>query len=45
MEDYANEILAEDNLTYFQIIGTSDESDYIEAIREEGGEVRLLPSP
>ena len=35
MEDYANEILAEDNLTYFQIIGTSDESDYIEAIREE----------
>ena len=35
MEDYANDILAEDGLTYFQINGTADEADYIEAIREE----------
>ena len=35
MEDYSNEILAEDNLTYFEIVGSSDEEDYIEAIKEE----------
>ena len=35
LEDYANDILAEDGLTYFQIIGTADEADYIEAIQEE----------
>ena len=35
MEDYANDILAEDGLTYFQIIGTADEADYIEAIQQE----------
>jgi type I restriction enzyme M protein len=35
MEDYANEILAEDNITYHEIIGLADEEDYIEAIKEE----------
>ncbi|WP_373072093.1 type I restriction-modification system subunit M [Sulfurimonas sp.] len=35
MEDYANEILVEDNITYFDIIGSDDEEDYIEAIKEE----------
>ena len=35
MEDYANDILAEDGLTYFQIASTADGADYIEAIREE----------
>jgi type I restriction enzyme M protein len=35
MEDYANDILAEDSLSYFDIIGTADEDDYIEAIQEE----------
>lgn len=35
MEDYANKILVEDNLTYFDIIGTQDEEDYIEAIKDE----------
>jgi len=35
MEDYANEILAEDGVNYFNIIGRADENDYIEAIREE----------
>ena len=35
MEDYANEILAEDELTYFEIVGKAEESDYLEAIQEE----------
>jgi type I restriction enzyme M protein len=35
MEEYANEILLEDNLTYFDITGSEDEEDYIEAIKEE----------
>ena len=35
MEDYANDILAEDGVTYFEIAGTPDEDDYIDAIREE----------
>jgi type I restriction enzyme M protein len=35
MEDYANEILAEDNITYHQITDHADEADYIEAIKEE----------
>ncbi|MCI0501775.1 MAG: type I restriction-modification system subunit M N-terminal domain-containing protein, partial [Epsilonproteobacteria bacterium] len=35
MENYANEILIEDNLTYFEIVGLADEEDYIEAIKEE----------
>ena len=35
MEDYANEILAEDELTYFEIVGKADEADYLEAIQEE----------
>ena len=35
MEDYANEILAEDGVSYFDIIGTADEADYIDAIQEE----------
>ena len=35
MEDYANEILIEDNLTYFEIIGSADEEDYLQAIKEE----------
>lgn len=35
MEDYANEILVEDNLTYFEIIGSTDEEDYLQAIKDE----------
>lgn len=35
MEDYANEILSEDGVTYFQIIGSEDEADYLAAIQEE----------
>ena len=35
MEDYANEILVEDGISYFDIVGTADEADYIEAIQEE----------
>ena len=35
MEDYANEILIEDSLTYFEIIGSSDEEDYLQAIKDE----------
>ncbi len=35
MEDYANEILIEDNLTYFEIVGSPDEEDYLQAIKEE----------
>jgi len=35
MEDYANEILAEDGVSYFDVIGTGNEADYIQAIREE----------
>lgn len=35
MEDYANEILVEDGIGYFDIVGTVDEADYIEAIQEE----------
>lgn len=35
MEDYANEILVEDNLTYFEIIGSADEEDYLQAIKDE----------
>jgi len=35
MEEYANNILVEDNLTYFDIIGAKDEEDYLEAIKEE----------
>ena len=35
MEDYANKILAEDELTYFEIVGKADEADYLEAIQEE----------
>ncbi|MGJ0328188.1 type I restriction-modification system subunit M [Aliarcobacter cryaerophilus] len=35
MEDYANEILVEDGKTYFEIIGSKDEEDYISAIKEE----------
>ena len=35
MEDYANEILAEDGVSYFDIIGAADEDDYLEAIQEE----------
>ena len=38
MEDYANEILAEDGVSYFDIIGTADEDDYIDAIQEEATE-------
>ncbi len=35
MEDYANEILIEDSLTYFEIIGSTDEEDYLQAIKDE----------
>ena len=35
MEDYANEILIEDSLTYFEIIGSADEEDYLQAIKDE----------
>ena len=35
MEDYANEILKEDGVTYFEIIGKPEEADYLEAIQEE----------
>lgn len=35
MLDYANEILLEDGVTYFDIIGKPDEEEYIEAIKEE----------
>jgi len=35
MEDYANEILKEDGVTYFDIIGKSEEADYLAAIQEE----------
>jgi len=35
MEDYANEILVEDGITYFEISGSEDEEDYIDAIKEE----------
>lgn len=35
MEDYANEILVEDGKTYFEIVGTPNEEDYISAIKEE----------
>ena len=35
MESYANELLAEDDITYFDIIGSSEEKSYIEAIKEE----------
>lgn len=35
MEDYANDILAEDGLSYFQIVGMANEADYVEAIRDE----------
>ena len=34
MEDYANTLLIEDNITYFEIIGSSDEESYIEAIKD-----------
>ena len=35
MLDYANEILVEDGVTYFDIIGKPDEEEYIEAIKTE----------
>ena len=35
MEDYANEILKEDGVTYFDIIGKPEEADYLAAIQEE----------
>lgn len=35
MEDYADDILAEDNITYHGIVGSSDKEEYIEAIKEE----------
>jgi type I restriction enzyme M protein len=35
MLDYANDILKEDGLTYHSIIGSADEEEYIEAIKEE----------
>jgi len=35
MEDYANEILVEDGITYFEISGSENEEDYIDAIKEE----------
>jgi type I restriction enzyme M protein len=35
MLDYANEILEEDGLTYFQIVGMEEEQELLEAIKEE----------
>jgi type I restriction enzyme M protein len=35
MLDYANEILDEDKLNYFDIVGTEDEEEYLESIKEE----------
>ena len=35
MEDYANEILAEDGVSYFDIIGKEQEAEYLDAIQDE----------
>ena len=38
MEDYADEILIEDKLTYLGLVGLSNEEEYLEAIKEEAVE-------
>jgi type I restriction enzyme M protein len=38
MEEYANEILVEDDITYFEITGRENEEEYIDAIKEESTE-------
>jgi type I restriction enzyme M protein len=35
MEDYANEILSNDSITYLELKNTPNEADYIKAIKEE----------
>jgi type I restriction enzyme M protein len=35
MLDYANEMLEEDGLTYFQIVGMEEEQEFLETIKEE----------
>ncbi len=38
MEDYADEILIEDELTYLGLVGLSNEEEFLEAIKEEAVE-------